>query len=73
MGNQDQNIQRTLGRIEGSINGIDNRLERMEGNSTKQDVKINALESAKDKQSGIMIALSFVGGAVANLALKLFK
>jgi len=78
------NIQRSLGRIEGKVDGINKHLEKMNGAIDDHTDKIDKLETFKDQTEGAKQEtkrIASIGGAIAGgfvtaviwIASKLFK
>ena len=71
------NTERTLGRMEGKIDGINQRLDRMNGTLRTHDEKIDELQSFRDNIQGRMSVIGAIGGvfgaAITALVEFLFK
>lgn len=65
-GESHNEIMRAIGRIEGGIQGINQRLDVVNGRLNKHSDKINELEKFSDQLTGKMtIVAAVVGGGVA--------
>ena len=63
-----KDIIRGLGRVEGKVDGINKRLDTMNGSISNHDTRINANETHIDKMTGkatvIGGVMGFIGAAV---------
>ena len=65
----ENNIQRSLGRIEGKIDGINQRLDKMNGTLKSHDEKIDDLEGFVNEIKGQekqITKIASIGGAIAG-------
>ena len=70
-----QNEQFLLGQIDGKVDGIINRLDRMNGTLIEHSKKINLLETFRDNlrgQMGVIGAVAGFLGAVITMLINYF-
>ena len=60
-------IQRSLGRIEGGIQAINNRLDKINGTLAEHEDKLNAFETFKDNLKGQMTIFGAITGFVGAI------
>jgi len=64
-------IQRSLGRLEGTINtgfnAINERLDKLNGSIKTHEEKINLLETFRDNLQGRMSIIGAIGGVIGTL------
>ncbi len=68
----DNNIQRSLGRIEGALKAINIRLEKIEKMPITCNKRFNILETYKDKQYGVILTMGAIAGAIASWIIEFF-
>jgi len=69
-------IERSLGRLEGKVDGINTRLDRINGSISNHDKRINELEdsvSNMEGKAGIIGALVAFIVSLAAIVIKFFK
>lgn len=62
-----QEVQRSLGRIEGGIQAIDKRLDMIDGRITGHSGRINELEDKQAKMEGKAAILGVIGGSAVGV------
>ena len=62
------NVQRSLGRIEGKIDGINQHLEKMNGTIVSHTDKIDTLETFKDQTEGAKQETKRIAGVMGTIA-----
>ena len=60
------NIQRSLGRIEGMLKSLNDRMEKIELIPIACNERFNILEKYKDKQSGVIVTIGAIAGIGAS-------
>lgn len=60
-------IQRSLGRIEGKVDGINQRLDKVNGTLKDHSDKINLLETFRDNLQGRMTIIGAIAGFLGAL------
>lgn len=76
MENSHEDICLMLGRLEGKVDGINLRLDKVNGSIKKHDDRINACETAIDQAKGGIKVGQIIWGAVItliSLAIAIFK
>ena len=71
-----QDITRAIGRLEGKVDGINNRLDRINGSLGNHDDRINDLESSCSSIKGQASILGILGGIIVSAivaSIKFFK
>lgn len=67
-----QEIQRSIGRLEGKIDGVNNRLDKVNGSIGNHQGRLNNLETFCDSMKGKIVASALIiSGAVAVVGLLL--
>ena len=61
-------IDRAIGRLEGKVDGINNRLDTKNGMCEKHLARLRIVESYQDKQKGISVLLGVVGAGTVLIA-----
>jgi len=65
---EQNNIQRTLGRLESKVDGINTRLDKINGNITNHEDRINVCENFcadhDGKEKGGRIVLGLIAGGI---------
>lgn len=66
-------INRSVGRIEGEVRGINARLDKMNGTIGANTDKIDGLETDRDKQRGVFAVIGAIAGVVATFVWKIVE
>jgi prefoldin subunit 5 len=72
MNNQGE-IERSIGRIEGKVDEIIRRLERMNGSVDKHEQRLNLIDQEIARSKGIAAGISFVISTISAIIAYLLK